>query len=99
MPAGSKFVVLSLALAACWLALSGHYEPLLLILGVVLALAFRSVRGVTVPLLTIAVATPIAEWVVSAKRTRRSASARTQAQCPCDPASFASDQNRDTATW
>ncbi len=34
MRAGSKLIVLSLALAACWLALSGHYEPLLLILGV-----------------------------------------------------------------
>ena len=31
----AKLIVLSLALAACWLALSGHYEPLLLILGVV----------------------------------------------------------------
>lgn len=35
MRATSKLVVLSLALAACWLALSGHYEPLLLFLGVV----------------------------------------------------------------
>lgn len=33
MRAGSKLIVLTLALAACWLALSGHYEPLLLILG------------------------------------------------------------------
>ncbi len=35
MRAGSKLAVLGLALAACWLALSGHYEPLFLFLGLV----------------------------------------------------------------